>query len=213
MSIADQRRDYTRAGLSEADATPDPLDLFGKWLNEAVKAELADATAMTLATATPDGRPTARVVLLKGLDDNGFVFYTNYQSRKGRELAGNPHAALAFFWPAFERQVNVTGVVSKVDRAAAESYFQSRPRESQVSAWASKQSEPVASRDVLEAAVREVEKQFEGQEKLPLPPTWGGYCLRPATIEFWQGRNSRLHDRLIYTRSADGSWRMQRLSP
>lgn len=213
MSIADERRDYARHGLNESDATPDPLDLFSCWLDEAVKAKLDDATAMTLATATRDGVPSARVLLLKGLDDQGFVFFTNYESRKGQELAVNPNAALVFFWPAFERQVRITGTVSKADHKAAETYFQSRPRQSQVSAWASPQSRRVDNREVLEKAADDVAKRYADYDKLPLPPNWGGYCLKPQTIEFWQGRPSRLHDRLLYTRQGESKWKLERIAP
>jgi pyridoxamine 5'-phosphate oxidase len=211
MSIADLRRDYTRHGLSEADADADPIRQFRAWLEQALAAGLAEPHAMTLATATPDGRPSARVVLLRGLDERGFVFFTNYEGRKGRELEANPWAALVFYWAELERQVRVEGTVARTTPQESDDYFRGRPRGHCLGAWVSHQSEVVAGRDVLEQRMRELEAEFEGRE-VPRPPYWGGYRLTPVAIEFWQGRPNRLHDRLLYARG-EGGWVRQRLSP
>ena len=186
--------------------------MFEQWFSEALTAQVAEPTAMTLATATEDGQPSARIVLLKSFDVEGFVFYTNYEGRKGSELSTNPHAALLFFWPDLERQVRIEGVVERTARETSENYFQSRPRDSQVAAWASAQSSVVASRQELEKQAEGIHQRFDGQETLPLPPFWGGFRLLPSRFEFWQGRRSRLHDRLCYLRRDDG-WQRQRLSP
>jgi pyridoxamine 5'-phosphate oxidase len=211
-SIADIRRDYARAALNEAELHPNPLEQFRRWFAEALEAAVQEPNAMTLATATPDGRPSARVVLLKGVDERGFLFYTSYDSRKGRELEANPHAALVFFWPELERQVRVTGVVRKLPQDESDAYFRSRPVGSRLAAWASRQSEPIPDRAALEARLAEVRERFPGEE-VPLPPYWGGYVVEPESIEFWQGRPSRLHDRLRYDRRPDGGWAITRLSP
>src|SRR5688572_17093211 len=195
MSLADLRKDYGLAGLAEKDLARDPFRQFEKWFQEAQAAKLVEPNAMTLATATREGRPSARTVLLKGVDGRGFVFYTNYESRKGRELEVNPRASLMFPWIALERQVIIEGTVMKVSREEAEAYFHSRPLPSQLSAWVSPQSSIVSGRKMLEDAMREVEKKFAGQP-VPLPPQWGGYRVAPESVEFWQGRRSRLHDRL-----------------
>jgi len=211
MSLADMRKDYGLAGLMEKDLAKNPFQQFEKWFAEAEAAKIHEPNAMTLATAGRDGRPSARVVLLKGVDGRGFVFYTNYESRKGRDLADNAQAALVFPWLTMERQVIVEGAVSKVSREEADVYFHSRPRASQLGAWASPQSTVLAGRAVLEESYRVVERKYEGRE-VPLPPHWGGYRVAPVTVEFWQGRRSRLHDRLRYRRETDGDWVVERLA-
>lgn len=198
--------------LSEASVDPDPIKQFARWFGDASAAGLKLPNAMTLATATPDGVPSARVVLLKEFDENGFVFYTNYDSQKGRELELNPHAALCFYWTELDRQVRIRGRVTKTTREESSDYFHTRPVDSQLGAWASRQSSVIASRDVLEEKMRELVREYEGGE-VPLPPYWGGYRLAPDVIEFWQNRPSRLHDRLRYTRQPDGAWLIERLSP
>ena len=211
MSIADLRRDYHARALSEADAHPDPIVQFRQWLDEALRLELLDATAMTLATASPDGAPAGRIVLLKDVGADGFVFFTNYESAKSAELDANPRACLVFFWAALERQVRVTGTVARVDGAQSDAYFASRPLDSQVGAWASPQSRVIASREVLEHDRAQASARFAGSD-VPRPAHWGGYAVAPATIEFWQGRANRLHDRLRYARSGS-AWTIERLAP
>jgi pyridoxamine 5'-phosphate oxidase len=212
LSIADLRRDYTLHGLHEADVDANPFRQFQVWFDQAVAAALPEPNAMTLATATPDGVPSARVVLLKGFDERGFIFFTNYESRKGQELARNPQAALVFWWAELERQVRIEGRIEKVSAQETEAYFHSRPIGSQLGAWASKQSQVIASRDVLEQQLAEFKASYENQV-IPCPSHWGGYRLIPNAIEFWQGRSSRLHDRLLYKQADNGSWSIQRLSP
>jgi len=212
MSIADLRREYSLTGLRKADLAGDPLQQFRHWFDQALAAGTNEPNAMVLATADAAGKPSTRVVLLKGLDERGFVFFTNCESRKARELAVNRHAALNFFWVELERQVCVTGSVTQVPREEAEAYFKTRPRGSRLGAWASKQSDTVPSREVLEARLQELEKKYPGEE-IPLPPFWGGYVLAPGEIDFWQGRPNRLHDRFRYSKQSDGRWLVERLSP
>jgi pyridoxamine 5'-phosphate oxidase len=211
MNVADVRREYGLAGLSERDLAADPIDQFRLWLEQAMTVDPKEFTAMTLATADREGRPSARVVLLKGVDERGFVFYTHYDSHKGRELRENPRAALVFYWPLQDRQVRVEGTVEKTSRAESEAYFASRPLGSRVGAWASPQSRRISSREELERKVREAGERFG--EEVPLPPDWGGFRVHPETIEFWQGRPSRLHDRLCYSLDSEGHWRIERLAP
>ncbi len=205
------RKEYTRSGLKESDASHDPIEQFRRWFDEALAADLHEPNTMTLATATPNGRPSARIVLLKGFDERGFVFYTNYEGRKGGELAANPRAAIVFYWGELQRQVRIEGRVSRVPDRESDAYFAGRPKGSQLGAWASKQSRPVKDRGALEERLRELEVGYEGRE-VPRPPFWGGYRVEPETIEFWQGRENRLHDRLVY-RYSDGLWRRERLQP
>jgi pyridoxamine 5'-phosphate oxidase len=212
MTLADLRREYSSRALTEQEADADPLRQFHTWFEQAVKSQLTDANAMTLATASANGEPAARIVLLKGADASGFVFYTNYDSAKGRDLAANPRASLLFFWPELERQVRVSGSVAKTTTEESEAYFHSRPAESQISAAISKQSQPVANRADLESRYADALEKFRGSV-VPLPPNWGGYRVSPERIEFWQGRTSRLHDRLVYTKQPGGSWSRSRLEP
>jgi pyridoxamine 5'-phosphate oxidase len=212
MTLADLRKEYSLTGLVERDLARDPFRQFEKWFQEAEAAKLAEPNAMILATADREGRPSARTVLLKGVDGRGFVFYTNYEGRKGRELAVNARAALVFPWHALERQVIVEGPVAKVAREESEAYFHTRPRASQLAAWASQQSAILSGRSVLEDAMKAVERKYEGAA-VPLPPNWGGYRVNPERVEFWQGRRSRLHDRLVFARSGGGDWSVERLSP
>jgi pyridoxamine 5'-phosphate oxidase len=214
MKIADIRREYSLAGLRRADLDANPIAQFQKWFEQAAKAfaqKEIDVNAATLATADRNGKPSARIILLKGLDERGFVFFTNYNSRKGRELSENPNAALTFYWAELERQICVAGVVEKISREESENYFKSRPHGSRLAALASNQSDVVADRAALEKKWSELAEKFPGD--VPLPPNWGGFVLRPERIEFWQGRPSRLHDRFCYTRQADGSWKIERLAP
>lgn len=211
MALADMRKDYGMAGLLEKDLAKNPFRQFEKWFSEAEAAKVPEPNAMSLATVGRDGKPSVRTVLLKAVDGRGFVFYTNYESRKGRELADNVNAALVFPWITMERQVIVEGPVERVSRQEAEVYFHSRPRASQLAAWASPQSTVIAGRPVIDESYRVVERKYEGHE-VPLPPQWGGYRLSPASVEFWQGRRSRLHDRLRYRREDGGDWVVERLA-
>ena len=205
------RVDYKRAALSERDAASDPFELFTRWFDEAVAAAIPEPNAMTLATVDGAGRPAARIVLMKGIDARGVVFHTNYDSRKGRDLAGNPRAALLFFWVELERQVRIDGTAERVSAEDSDAYFAARPRGSQISAWASPQSAPVADRAWLEARFAECEARF-ASGAVPRPPNWGGVRVVPDRFEFWQGRESRLHDRLVWSRDGDG-WTIGRLAP
>ena len=229
MQIADLRRIYMRGTLSESDVTPDPIRQFDRWLNEAIAAALPEPTAMTLATVGTNNRPSSRIVLLKGLDNGdempgdarrGFVWFTNYESRKGRDLTSHAHAALSFFWPELERQVRAEGKVEKTSAAESDSYFASRPVASRIGAWASPQSRTIVSRAEVEASEALFRERFEIVDdnlpaRIPRPPHWGGYRLVPDTVEFWQGRPSRLHDRIVYRRALLGTadWTIERLAP
>lgn len=210
MSVADIRQNYEKGELLESQAKPSPFDQFEIWINEAIALPVAEPTAMTLATANSAGHPTARIVLLKGYDTRGFVFYTNYESRKGAELASRPQATLLFFWQPLERQVRIEGVVEKVSPQESDEYYHSRPLGSRLGAWASAQSQPV-SIEQLKAKVEAVSQKYG--DAPPRPEHWGGYLLRPSYFEFWQGRPSRLHDRLTYQQNSDGEWLIERLSP
>ena len=211
-TLADIRRDYASRAFTEAEAHADPLQQVTTWFEEALTSQLIDVNAMTLATASRTGEPSARIVLLKGADANGFVFFTNYDSAKGRDLAENPRASLLFFWAELERQVRITGSVTRTSIEESDEYFHQRPVESQISATASPQSREVRDRSDLEQRYAEFAAKYKDQ-LVPLPTFWGGYRVRPDRMEFWQGRKSRLHDRLLYTRAADGSWSRARLAP
>jgi pyridoxamine 5'-phosphate oxidase len=235
MGIADIRREYNLAGLRRTDLDADPIVQFGRWFEQAAgarasgrvrgtlihlyksllglgSAERIDVNAATLATVASDGRPSARIVLLKGVDARGFIFFTNYDSRKGREIGENPNVALVFYWPDQERQVCIAGEATKIPPSESEAYFNSRPRGSRLAAWASRQSAAIENREVLETRWRELQAKYPGEE-VPMPPNWGGFVVAPARIEFWQGRPSRLHDRFRYLKQADGTWLIERLSP
>ena len=206
------RKEYAFAGLDEKDCGPDPTILFNQWLAEAIRNNLPEPNAMALSTTTRHGMPSCRTVLLKDVHPDGFAFFTNYESRKGLELAQNQNAALLFFWAALERQIRIEGVVRKMERSDSENYFRGRPRGSQISAWVSQQSSIVADRKTLEARMRKLANDF-GEGEIPAPPHWGGYRLKPRVIEFWQGRPDRLHDRLRYTLDAEPLWKLERLTP
>lgn len=212
-NIADIRKNYARQALTEDAASPSPVEQFKVWLEEAIQAEASEPTAMVLATVSADGRPSARVVLLKNVLAEGFMFFTNYDSRKGQELALRPFAALTFFWPALERQVRVEGEVMKVAPEISDNYFHSRPRGSQIGAWASPQSSEIDGRPALEEVDRQLTERFKDVTVIPRPDHWGGYLLQPERLEFWQGRPNRLHDRLLYEQQQDMSWEIKRLAP
>lgn len=212
LSIADIRKDYMLHSLNETEVAANPIDQFTIWWDDAVRSEIEEVNAMTLATVTAEGFPSARIVLLKGYTEEGFVFFTNYQSHKGQELAQNPRASLVFFWKALERQVRIEGLAEKISAADSEAYFQSRPVGSRIGAWASPQSTVIPNREVIENNVFELEKKY-GNGPVPRPEHWGGYIVKPVSIEFWQGRSSRLHDRILYTAQKDLQWKIERLAP
>lgn len=212
-SIADLRTNYTLAGLAEANVDADPIKQFEIWFQQALDADLLEPNAMTLATATPEGKPTARIVLLKGVSDRGFVFYTNYESQKGQQLIANPYAALVFLWNKLERQVRIEGRVEQLSPQESTAYFHSRPKASQLGAWTSDQSRVIANREVLKQKLADLQAQYKDDVTIERPEHWGGFRVIPNRIEFWQGRPSRLHDRLVYDLQDNGSWQIKRLSP
>ena len=211
-TLENLRKDYRAEKLSETDVKKNPIEQFDHWFDEALKSGIYEPNAMTLATASSDGKPSARIVLLKGFNQDGFVFYTNYLSRKGKELAKNPVVALVFFWPELERQVRIEGTIEKVSKETSEKYFQSRPKESQIGALASPQSQVIEDRSLLEKNWQALEKKYADQE-IPKPSFWGGYLVKPQVIEFWQGRSSRLHDRIVYRKADKNNWKIVRLAP
>ena len=210
--LADLRKEYTQRSLDRSEVLPDPIPQFERWFAEAEAAQVPEPNAMHLATVSPDGQPSSRIVLLKGVEDNHFVFYSNYASRKGQNMSHQPRVSLTFFWPELERQVRIEGQVTQISDERSTAYFHSRPRGSQLGAWVSPQSEVIADRAVLTQRQRELEAKFADQE-IPRPDHWGGYAVQPYTVEFWQGRPSRLHDRLRYQRQPDNSWVIERLAP
>ncbi len=211
LNLADLRRDYIKNGLLESDVDPDPFRQFSVWFEQAVKSGIMEPNAMSHATVSPDGQPSMRIVLLKGIDDKGFIFFTNYESRKGRDMDHNPKSALLFFWGELERQVRIEGSVERISKESSKAYFDSRPEGSRIGAWSSNQSEVVDSRDFLESRFHENEIKFAGKD-IPMPEYWGGYRLIPNVFEFWQGRGSRMHDRIRF-RNMSGRWLIDRLSP
>jgi pyridoxamine 5'-phosphate oxidase len=212
QSLADLRKEYSKSSLDVTTVNVNPITQFEKWFNEAMESSVSEPNAMNLATVNEQGRPSSRIVLLKGVENGFFQFYTNYQSKKGKELELNPACALTFFWPELERQIRIEGVCARVSQEVSDKYFQSRPRASQIGAWSSPQSTLIKDRVILEQRVAEMEKRFAGNEKLPRPKQWGGYEVEPFMIEFWQGRQSRLHDRVSYNK-VDDRWQIHRLAP
>lgn len=210
--IASLRKEYSKAALDVSSVAQDPIRQFTKWFDEAITAKVPEPNAMNLATVNENGRPASRIVLLKGVENHKFVFYTNYQSRKGKELDNNPACSLTFFWPELERQIRIEGAASRIDEKRSEKYFHSRPRGSQVGAWASPQSSVISDRSLLEERAKQIEAKYKDEEVLPKPNQWGGYEIDPLMIEFWQGRPSRLHDRILFTKD-DGVWKINRLAP
>src|SRR5207248_7147123 len=209
---AASRYEHAGKGLRRSDLNPDPIKQFGNWFTAAIEASIRDVNAMSLATACRDARPSVRIVLVKSFDQDGFVFFTNYESAKGKQLDANPYAALGFYWIELDRQIRISGVVEKTSREESQAYFHSRPIGSQLGAWASRQSEVIDARRVLDARMAEATERF-GNKTIPLPPHWGGYRLKPDLFEFWQGRPNRLHDRFRYTRQQNASWLIERLAP
>jgi pyridoxamine 5'-phosphate oxidase len=212
-NIADLRRDYKLKSLEVADVDSNPIQQFKVWFDEAIKSDVLEPNAMILATASDTGFPNARVLLLKGVEEQGFIFFTNYESEKGKELAANPAAAMVFNWLDLERQVRIRGKVVKISEEESTNYFQSRPKDSQIGAWASPQSRVIKSREVLEQNQDFLREEYKKAFVLPRPDNWGGYCLIPSEIEFWQGRSSRLHDRILYTKFNESEWKIERLAP
>ena len=211
-NLAEIRKEYSKATLDITNVSTDPIDQFNTWFDEAIKAKVLEPNAMSLATVSNDNRPSCRIVLLKGIEEKKFLFYTNYQSHTGKELENNPACAATFFWPELERQVRIEGTATRVSDKTAEAYFQSRPRGSQIGAWSSPQSSVLENREILDERVRQMEQKFAGKQVLPKPHQWGGFQIEPLLIEFWQGRPSRLHDRIEYTK-VDGAWKAHRLAP
>ncbi|MCI0750724.1 MAG: pyridoxamine 5'-phosphate oxidase [Flammeovirgaceae bacterium] len=212
MNLSDLRKEYKKSTLDQKSVDRDPITQFTRWFDEAVQAQLPEPNAMSLGTVNENGKPSVRIVLLKGVENNRFVFYTNYLSKKGMELDASASCALTFFWPELERQVRIEGVANRIDAKRSEQYFQSRPRESQIGAWTSPQSSIIESREILDQRVAEITKRFEGYSSLPLPKQWGGYEVEASMLEFWQGRESRLHDRIAYYK-IDNQWKIYRLAP
>ena len=213
ISIADIRRDYMLQSFDEADAATLPFTQFTAWWDEAIKASIDEVNAMTLATLSNEGKPAARIVLLKGYTEEGFVFFTNYNSNKGQEMANNHHVSLLFFWKELERQVRIEGVVQKISAEESDAYFLSRPAGSRIGAWVSPQSQVIPNRTFLEENFKQVSEKYSNEAFIPRPAHWGGYIVRPEAMEFWQGRSSRLHDRLKYTIHQAGNWKRERLAP
>lgn len=211
-TIQNLRQEYRAATLSETEVAPDPISQFSKWFSEALASSLTEPNAMTLATATADGKPSARIMLLKGFEERGFIFYTNYLSRKGQEITKNPYASLVFFWQELERQVRIEGILEKIDEKESERYFHSRPRGSQIGAHASPQSREITGRQVLEKNIEQLEEKYKDGAEIPKPPHWGGYIVKPTFVEFWQGGRGRVHDRIAY-RLENNTWKIVRLAP
>lgn len=211
-AIAAIRNEYAKHALDVHEVHPEPVRQFQQWFEEAIRSQVPEPNAMTLSTVSREGKPAARIVLLKGIENNAFVFYTNYHSRKGHEIEACPYVAMTFFWPQLERQVRIEGKVTKISEERSLAYFHSRPRNSQIGAWVSLQSQPIADRTVLDRRQQEFLKKFEGQV-IPKPDHWGGYAVKPNSMECWQGRPSRLHDRILYTLQPDNTWKVERLSP